>query len=215
MRNTIVELRRILQSKNKVTLLLAAVNVVVFLVLSAMGNTESAQFMYEHGASFTPDVMDGAYWRLFTCMFLHFGLPHLAYNMLCLVSLGDMLEKEIGSFRYAIVYLAGGFLGNVVSTIWELHTGRYAVSAGASGAVFAVIGAMLYLVILGRGRMGRISLRRMGLMTVLMLGQGFTEAGTDNAAHLGGFAAGLVLCVLLYHSSILSGGRRNPRIRIR
>lgn len=193
------EMIEFLRSRGKATLALLAANMIVFLVLSVMGSTQSTSFMLQHGACYTPLILEGEYYRLFTGMFLHFGLIHLVYNMICLVALGDLLEKEAGSWRYLAVYLLGGLAGNLVSLALDLYgaRGAYAVSAGASGAVFAVIGGVLWIVIRRKGQFGRISLQRMMLTVVLMVLQGFTQGGTDNAAHVGGLAAGFVLAALL------------------
>ena len=193
------EMIEFLRSRGKATLALLAAHMIVFLVLSVMGSTQSTSFMLQHGACYTPLILEGEYYRLFTGMFLHFGLIHLVYNMICLVALGDLLEKEAGSWRYLAVYLLGGLAGNLVSLALDLYgvRGAYAVSAGASGAVFAVIGGVLWIVIRRKGQFGRISLQRMMLTVVLMVLQGFTQGGTDNAAHVGGLAAGFVLAALL------------------
>ncbi len=181
--------------RQKVTLLLSVINVLVFIVLSVLGDTEDGAFMLRYGAAYTPLILEGEYWRLLTSMFLHFGLEHLLYNMLALLLLGDMLEKAIGSLRYGVIYMAGGLAGNLLSLAVDMHTGSYAISAGASGGIFAIIGACCYLAL--RRKMRGISGRRLGIITLLMLAQGFTEAGTDNWAHVGGAAAGFVLAFLL------------------
>ena len=80
----------------------------------------------------------------------------------------------------------------------ELRRGDFAVSAGASGAIFAVVGALLWIVIRNRGRLGTITLRSLILMILVTLAQGFVETGTDNAAHVGGFIAGFILGMILY-----------------
>ena len=77
-------------------------------------------------------------------------------------------------------------------------TGEYAVSAGASGAVFGIIGALLYVVIRNKGQIGTISGRGLVFMVILSLYYGFTSSGVDNLAHIGGLIAGFVLGVLLY-----------------
>ncbi|MBO7710595.1 MAG: rhomboid family intramembrane serine protease [Lachnospiraceae bacterium] len=192
------EVRNAIRSRGKVTLSLVVVNVAVFIVLSLMGNTESAAFMAAHGACYAPYIVEnGEYWRLFTAMFLHFGVVHLLYNMLCLLTLGDLLEKVIGPVRYLVIYVAGGLAGNVLSVLVGMRTHNYAVSAGASGAAFAVIGALLLVVIRRHGRLGQIRLERMLLMVALMIAQGFVEPGTDNMAHIGGVIAGFVLAFVL------------------
>ena len=103
--------------------------------------------MLEHGACYTPYVLEHhEYYRLFTCMFLHFGIQHLIGNMLVLIFLGDTLEQTVGKIRYLIIYILGGLAGNLLSMYHSIQTQDFAVSAGASGAIFAVVGALIYIV---------------------------------------------------------------------
>lgn len=195
--DTVEEIKGFLKSREKANLIMVLANIVVYVVLTVMGNTTDGYFMLQHGASYTPYILEGEYYRLFTAMFLHFGLAHIGYNMLCLIFLGDVLEKEVGVVRYLIIYLAGGLAGNLFSMALELRDQEFHVSAGASGAIFAVVGALLYLVLKNRGQLGTITLRSLLLMIVVTLGQGFTEVGTDNAAHVGGLIGGFVLAVFV------------------
>jgi rhomboid protease GluP len=176
---------------------IALLPIAVFLVLSFLGDTENAQFMFTHGACYTPAILDGEYWRLLTGMFLHFGAVHLIMNMVCLISIGDMLETMAGPVHYLVIFLLGGLAGNLVSMAWDMHTLRYAVSAGASGAVFAVIGALFVYMLRTKSVQGERMVRRMGIMVVLMAAEGFTQTGTDNAAHIGGLLAGMLLALIL------------------
>ena len=105
------EIKSFLRSRQPVNLIIAAANILVFLVLSFFGDTENAAFMAAHGASVTAYVEQGEYYRLFTCMFLHFGLEHLFYNMLVLIFLGNALEEAVGKVRYLVIYLGGGLIG--------------------------------------------------------------------------------------------------------
>lgn len=187
-----------LRSREKCNLLMVAVNIVVFVVLEMMGSTTDTLFMVHHGAMYEPLVMEyGEYYRLFTCMFLHFGVQHLFYNMLLLIFVGDMLEKAVGKVRYLLIYLGGGLLGNLLSMVVSMQTGKFAVSAGASGAIFAVVGALACLVVRNRDRIPMEIQRRMIIMALLSLVQGFTQTGTDNMAHLGGFLGGILICLLV------------------
>ena len=87
------------------TILLAAVNVIVFLVLSFLGMTEDGEFMLKHGAMYVPYLIQrGEYYRLFSSMFLHFGYDHLVNNMIVLVAMGWNLELDIGKVKFLIVY---------------------------------------------------------------------------------------------------------------
>lgn len=181
------------------TVLLAVVNVIVFLVLSFQGMTEDGRFMLQHGAMYVPYLIkNGEYYRLFTSMFLHFGYDHLFNNMVVLVAMGWNLELEIGKIKFLIVYFVSGLAGNILSACWDILTGSMAVSAGASGAIFGIIGALLYVAIRNRGRIGEISGKGLVFMVVLTLYYGFTSGGVDNMAHIGGLAAGFLMGVLLY-----------------
>ena len=134
--------------KEPVTAGLILLNILVFLIVEFTGSSQNTMHMLDCGAAFTPMIIQvGEYYRLFTCMFLHFGIEHLLNNMLVLFVLGSRLEQAIGKIKFLLIYLIGGVLGNVISLLIELRTQDFAVSAGASGAVFAVMGAMIYIVI--------------------------------------------------------------------
>jgi len=138
-------------------------------------------------------------------MFLHFGIYHIANNMLVLFVLGQRLEPVVGKIKFILIYLLGGLGGNIFSFITEMKSADYAVSAGASGAVFAVMGAMLYVVIRNHGRIQDISVRQMMIMAGFSLYFGFTSTGVDNAAHVGGMVCGFILAAVLYHPGNFSG----------
>lgn len=181
------------------TVLLAAVNVIVFLVLSFQGMTEDAGFMLQHGAMYVPYLVGkGEYYRLFTSMFLHFGYDHLFNNMIALVAMGWNLEQEMGKIKFLIVYFVSGLAGNVLSAWWDIQTGSMVVSAGASGAIFGIIGALLYVAVRNRGRIGDVSGRGLAFMAAVTLYYGFTSGGVDNMAHIGGLVTGFIAGVLLY-----------------
>lgn len=188
-----------IKSRRKTNLAIVLINLIVYIILEIIGDTESSQFMVSHGAAYTPYILNGAYWRLFTSMFLHFGFYHITYNMLSLIFIGDILESVVGPVRYLIIYLAGGLCGNLLSLALSVRSGRYTVSAGASGAIFAVIGAIFYIALRNRSRFGENNMRRLILMIVLMIMQGVVDKGVDNAAHGGGLAGGFLLAILLYH----------------
>ena len=179
------------------TMILAAVNVAVFFFLSFQGMTEDAGFMLEHGAMYVPLMLEqGKYSPLFTSMFLHFGIEHLVNNMLVLFVLGSRLERVIGKWRFLFIYLAGGLLGNIISLTADLSKNSYTVSAGASGAVFGVMGAMIFVVIRNKGHLEDLSIKQILIMAVFSLYFGFASTGVDNAAHLGGLASGFILAAV-------------------
>ena len=179
---------------------LILLNILVFLIVEFTGSSQNTMHMLDCGAAFTPMIIQGGeYYRLFTCMFLHFGIEHLLNNMLVLFVLGSRLEQVIGKIKFLLIYLIGGVLGNVISLLIELRTQDFAVSAGASGAVFAVMGAMIYIVIRNKGWLGDLSMRQILVMAAFSLYFGFASTGVDNTAHVGGMVSGFFLAVIFYH----------------
>ena len=175
------------------------INVLCFLYLELQGSTENAGFMLAHGAMFAPLVVDhGQYYRLVTSVFMHFGVSHLMNNMLVLFVLGDNLERALGHVKYLIFYLLCGVGANLVSMTVNLMTGSLSVGAGASGPIFGVVGGLVYAVGVNRGRLEDLTSRQLGVMILLTLYHGFTSMNIDNAAHIGGLAAGILLGILLY-----------------
>lgn len=184
------------------TVILIAVNVAVFFILSLLGDTEDAAFMLRHGAMYGYLVThDHEFYRLFTCLFLHFGIEHLLNNMVILGALGWNLELEIGRIRFLIIYFGSGLFGNAVSLVLHSAAQEHAVSAGASGAIFGLMGALLWVVIANHGRLGRLSGRGMLFMVALSLYFGLSSSGVDNYAHIGGLIFGFLLALILYRKS--------------
>lgn len=182
-----------------VNTVLAALNVIIFFILDIMGDTTDAVFMLGHGAMYPYAVLiDGQWYRLLTSAFLHFGFPHLVNNMVMLICLGSYLERALGKIKYIIFYLAAAVGSSLASLGIMLYTGNIAVSAGASGAIFGIIGALLYMLIRNRGRFADLTMMRFLLMIALSLYYGFSSTGVDNAAHVGGLVIGFVLGVILY-----------------
>lgn len=193
--------------KAPMTVFLILVNVIAFLAVEVTGGSQDTLHMVDCGAAFAPLIIENKEWyRLFTCMFLHFGMSHLANNMLVLFVLGQRLEPVAGKVRLLLIYLLGGVGGNVLSFFLDLEKEDYAVSAGASGAVFAVMGAMIYVLVRNRGRVQDLSARQILIMAAFSLYFGFTSSGVDNAAHVGGMICGFFVAVLVYHP-----GRIYPR----
>ena len=179
--------------------LLIALNVLFFLYLEITDSSEDAYFMYTKGAMYAPAVLeDGEYYRLLTAMFMHFGIRHIMNNMLVLFVLGDNLERALGHVKYLIFYLLCGIGSNWVSMMAH-STDTMTVSAGASGAIFGVVGGLLYVVTAKKGRLEDLSTRQLVIMIFFSLYLGYTSTGVDNTAHLSGLVIGIVLAIILYH----------------
>ena len=155
--------------------------------------------MLHHGAMYEPMILENQeYYRFFTCMFLHFGIQHLLNNMVMLGALGWQLEPVIGKVKYLLIYFISGLGGSGLSFAWNVMHEEQSVSAGASGAIFGLMGALLYVVIANRGRLGDLSGKGMMLMVLLGLYCGMISTGVDNLAHIGGLVCGFILALILY-----------------
>lgn len=186
--------------REPVTALLILLNTLIFLVVEFTGGSENGQHMLECGAAYAPLIIEqGQWYRMITSMFLHFGAPHLINNMLVLFVLGQRLEPVAGKVKFLLIYLLGGLGGNLISLFWDMRTGNASLSAGASGAVFAVMGGMIYVIIRHRGRVADLSMKQMLLMAAFSLYFGFASGGVDNAAHAGGLLCGFLTAVIVYH----------------
>ncbi len=175
-----------------VTWVLLLVNVVIWLGAWAAGGSEDRQVLLDFGAMFGPLIADGEYWRLFTAMFLHVGIAHLAFNGFWLAIFGTLVEGAYGHARFLFIYMAAGLTGSVASYLLN----SIAVGAGASGAIFGVLGALAAYFAAQRKILGETAKRSMMGVLVLAginLACGFSTPGIDNMAHLGGFVAGVAL----------------------
>ena len=180
-----------------VTSLLLLLNVVVFAVTALYGGGlwhTSTAVQLAWGANFAPATQDGQWWRLFTAMFLHFGIVHVALNAWALWDVGRLVEHLYGRFRFTAIYLGSGIAGNLLSLAVQ---GNDAVSGGASGAIFSLLGALLVFLWRERSHVERGEFRwffgAATVFAVLTLGMGQVIAGIDNSAHLGGLIAGALL----------------------
>lgn len=184
-----------------VTLVLVGTNVAVFLLML----TDGAGLLHADtrvhlawGANFEPLTAGGEWWRLLTACFLHFGVIHLAANMWGLYDAGRLVERIFGSLPFALLYVAAGLTGSLASLLWNPGT---TISGGASGAIFGVVGALVAFLLRQRHAvpaavLGRVRASLIAFMAIA-LAFGMAVPGIDNAAHLGGLAAGFLLGLLL------------------
>ena len=181
----------------KVNAAIVLLNIIAFVITLWLAphfmDIYNAEYMLKMGAMEYEHVLSGEYYRLITAMFLHFGIGHLLNNMILLAYLGNQLEKAIGSMKYFLIYMLSGIIASFSSFLFHYFSQDYAVCAGASGAIFGVVGAMLLVVLQDRKQAREISPRSLILMTTFTIYFGFTTTGIDNMAHIGGFVSGFIL----------------------
>ena len=140
----------------------------------------------------------GELYRLVTSNFLHNGFDHLFNNMIVFVLIGSRLEPIFGRARYVALYMGAGLCGSIVSAVYYMNMGEMVASVGASGAIFGLIGAMLWILIKNRGYQKEFYGGGVALMIAGSLYHGFSTMGVDSAAHIGGCIGGFFFAILLY-----------------
>lgn len=140
----------------------------------------------------------GEYYRLLTSIFLHSDFEHLINNMLVLFFVGDNVERAAGKIKYLLIYFGSGIIAGIASIGYNMIKHRDVLSIGASGAIFGVVGAMGYILLINKGRLEDISSRQVILFIIFSLYGGIANANIDNAAHIGGLLGGIVLAIILY-----------------
>jgi rhomboid protease GluP len=207
--------RRINKVLSPVNTCIILLNVLAFIItyfIPAFGGTDRT--LAAGALSWYAVIKEGEYYRILTSMFLHAGVSHLFNNMLVLFFVGYHLEHAVGKLKYLIIYMGGGILAGMASigyNMWEEYgrlTDKTTISVGASGAIFGVVGAMLLIVIVNRGRLEELRTEQMLTFVLLSLYNGIVNSRIDQAAHVGGFLAGVVLAVLIYRKPTknISGG---------
>jgi membrane associated rhomboid family serine protease len=153
--------------------------------------------LVKFGAKDLPLIAQGEYWRLATPVFVHIGLLHFIFNSMGLYYIGSHLESLIGAGWFLAVYLLSGIFGNIASVFFSV-----AVSAGASGALFGLLGSGVMLERLVGHRIEKLTGRKPQRsaylsMAVVNIAFGLIVPGIDNAAHLGGLVGGLLLTLAM------------------
>lgn len=172
------------------TYALIIINVLVFILMYILGNgSEDTMTLLKFGALNKILVLSGDYYRLVTSAFLHIGIWHLICNMYALYIIGKDIESYFGIVKYLFIYIISAITGNLISL---LFLGDYVTSAGASGAVFGLMGALLYFGYNYRVTLNNAITRQILPVIILNLVIGFAASGINNFAHIGGLIGGMM-----------------------
>jgi len=179
-----------------VTIVLLCLNFLFWMIAEIIGSTNDANTLIDFGALFGPLIAAGEFWRLVSSLFLHVGLLHLLFNSFALFIFGPIIENLFGKFRFIIIYLFSGVSGSLIS----LYFNPLVVAAGASGAIFGLLGALAAFFLLKRNVLGVFAQKNFIAVIILVAFNmffGFLIPGVDNFAHLGGFISGLIIALVL------------------
>lgn len=168
------------------TKLIMIICFIAFLGMFIFGNGSNDSYtLLLFGANYGPLVQDGQIWRLLTSAFLHIGIIHLIVNMYSLLVIGTQVETYIGKWKFLLIYIVSAISGSLLSIIFGTH-----ISAGASGAVFGLMGSLLYFGYHYRLYLNEALKNQIIPLIIINLMIGFMSSGIDNAAHIGGLIGG-------------------------
>ena len=179
--------------KNKfpmITYWLIAVNVILYVIPILFGQYND---LINNYSVWGPAIREGQYYRLLTGIFLHGGILHLLFNCYALYVIGAQVENFLGRIKFLIIYLVAGISGALFSVIFG---GNFA-SIGASGAIFGLMGALVYFGYHYRVYLGTVVKSQIIPLIVLNLLLGFCVSGIDNFAHIGGLIGGTLMSIAL------------------
>lgn len=176
-----------------VTYIIMAICIILFILMELSGGSTNSQTLLKYGANLDVLVKNGEYYRLFTCIFLHIGIMHLLCNMYSLYIIGREVENLFGKIKYIIIFILSGIFGSIMSLAFTHNT----ISAGTSGAIFGLLGALLYFGMHYRTYLGEAIKRSIIPIIVVNLIIGFFAEGIDLAAHIGGLVGGVLVAMMV------------------
>lgn len=176
-----------------VTYIIMAICIILFILMELSGGSTNSQTLLKYGANLDVLVKNGEYYRLFTCIFLHIGIMHLLCNMYSLYIIGREVENLFGKIKYIIIFILSGIFGSIMSLAFTHNT----ISAGASGAIFGLLGVLLYFGMHYRTYLGEAIKRSIIPIIVVNLIIGFFAEGIDLAAHIGGLVGGVLVAMMV------------------
>lgn len=192
--------------KPVITYILMAINIAIF-IFGFLTNTSN--IFLSLFANSRNLVLDGQYYRLFTSMFMHVDFLHIGFNMWALYLLGNQAEGFFGKWKFLLIYLISGLSGSLLSIL--LNPSSYSV--GASGAIFGILGALLYFGYNYRVYLGNTLIKELIPVVLINLGLGFFLSGIDIYAHIGGLIGGITTAMALgFHSNSNKNDRINGTI---
>lgn len=176
-----------------VTYIIMAICIILFILMELSGGSTNSQTLLKYGANLDVLVKNGEYYRLFTCIFLHIGIMHLLCNLYSLYVIGREVENLFGKIKYIIIFILSGIFGSIMSLAFTHNT----ISAGATGAIFGLLGALLYFGMHYRTYLGEAIKRSIIPIIVVNLIIGFFAEGIDLAAHIGGLVGGVLVAMMV------------------
>lgn len=185
---------KIKSNNNYFTYGLIIINTLIFIIMYLQSkNSNIIELLIKFGAnSYSLVLKEKQYWRLFTSMFVHIDILHLMYNNFSLYLFGVRVEKYFGKSKFIFIYFFSGLIGSIMSIIFTIS-----ISAGASGAIYGLIGAIFAIIQQKNKEVEGMSFYFITIIAIIGIAFGFLDSSINNYAHMGGLVAGYILGFLL------------------
>lgn len=179
-----------------ITTALIVINIILVGLMEMFGSSQDTYTLLNFGAMYGYGDLKPEFWRYFTSMFLHIGFSHLFFNCFALFVFAPPLERMLGKVRYVILYILSGISGNIVSVLLHPSSEPF-VAAGASGAIYGIYAAYLFLAIFRKDIFDQQT--KQMIITIIVVGfiYSFIVPRVDLYAHLGGFIGGIITMALI------------------
>jgi len=195
-----MEKLKIFYRRSKVTFVLLSIMIIYFILMTLNGGTTNTETLLKYGAMAPPFVVEfNQYYRFITSIFIHIGITHMFFNGYALYIFGPQIERLMGPKKYLLFFLLTGIGGNLATFIFNYVS----VSAGASGSLFGLLGAFLYLIhrhkemITPEGRKSLLSMLGINLLLT------FAVPSISVTAHLGGLIMGYLLSYVFIRPKLI------------
>ena len=176
--------------RSKITFIFLTIMIVYFIFITLNGGTTDVETLIRYGALFPPFIaMYGEYYRLVTAIFIHIGIAHIFFNGYALYVFGPQIERLLGPKKFLLFFLLTGVGGNLATFLFNFNS----ISAGASGSLFGILGAFLYLVHRHRDMVTPGGRRQIFSLLTINLILTFVVPSISTTAHIGGLAMGYLL----------------------
>lgn len=185
---------RSINKREYLTISILLLNIVIWVFLEFQGGSEDLSVLLRYGAINVKRIQStGEYWRFFTAMFLHIGFMHLVYNTFSLYIFGSRLEKYLSRMQFLYIYFGSGLIASLTSFYGSMLLGSNIIAAGASGAVYGLIGCILLISKAATKTIEGLNSTLIFIIFIMGIVYSGVSTNVDAFAHIGGFVGGLLL----------------------
>ncbi|MDY5577293.1 MAG: rhomboid family intramembrane serine protease [Lachnospiraceae bacterium] len=182
-----------------ISMLFMIINITYYFSLVKTGDVKDSDFMIRSGALYVSGIVENReYYRFLISTIMHFSLFHLVVNMISLYCVGNYVESHLGHGKFLVLYLCTS-IGSSIFSFFDIYAdGEKIIVAGASGAIYGIVGALIWIVLCHRGHFESISITELIGLTAIVFWYGYVSGGVNSAIHISGLVIGFLIAILIY-----------------